>query len=131
MPILRSPFSSFTISFQLNRLFKLETSVTNAYDRCDLEDLSGAQRRRTLFILNKWDIIEEKQAMMDAVKKKLDTHWLTEAGSQQSEVLPLAATVDLQHLRAGYLSDRLSRVIETLKEVVPHNMKLSLQTRYK
>ena len=69
---------------------------------------------------------------MDAVKKKLDNHWLTESNfTQQSEVLPLAATVDLQHLRAGYLSDRLRLVIESLKEVVPYNMKLSLQTRYK
>jgi serine/threonine protein kinase len=117
---------------KLKRLFKLEASVTNAFNNYDLEDLSGTQYRRNLFILNKWDIIEEKEAMVHAVKKKLDNHWLTESNfSQLSEVLPLAATVDLQHLRAGYLSDRLRHVIEALKEVVPYNMKLSLQTRYK
>ena len=74
----------------------------------------------------------KKQDMLDAVQKKLQEHWLTKSGDQaQPFVHPFASTVDLEHLQAGYVSDRLHDVIERIKEVAPHNMKLILQSRFK
>ena len=85
-----------------------------------------------MFILNKWDQIVKKDEMLDAVQKKLEEHWFTESATQdQPFVHPFSATLDMEHLEAGYVSDRLQNVIERIKEVAVHNMNLILRSRFK
>lgn len=131
--------------------------------------------RRTLFIANKWDKVQQKNSVMEEINAKLRKHWLTpntkgseaeipiadcqettgndqietqeatnrrtatshtEAFSvdlrpRQSTVAPLAATIDRDHFRAGYLSKRTSDVVQHLKRIVPHNMKLQLRKHFR
>lgn len=72
---------------------------------------SAGTSRHTLFVANKWDLVSDKPRVLEGMHKKLDSHWLI--SDDGSQLLPLAATIDHDHLRAGYLGNRLENVIES------------------
>jgi hypothetical protein len=98
-------------------------------------DLSGvnSKQRRSTFILNKWDQIVNKDETLEAVQEMLAERWSTESSISQDQptVLPFSATLDMEHLEAGYISDRLEDVIKRIQEVAIENMDLNLCTRFK
>lgn len=88
--------------------------------------------RNSLFLLNKWDTAEDPEKFMSDTTTKLERHWLRVRGvNRESSILKLAATVDRLHFQAGYVSDRLQGVVDSLKKVVPDNMKFQLRRHYR
>jgi GTPase SAR1 family protein len=117
---------------QLCKLFELDKSRVNTYicEDDEVEELTERLARQTLFVANKWDLIEDEDVMMKELVEKLKQYWLTD-GDGQAKVLKLAAKNDRQHFVSGYLSDRLRDVIAAFEKIVLHNMMLQLRRHYR
>lgn len=54
-----------------------------------LDRLTAGMTRRTLFIANKWDQVQQKDAVMKEIHNKLRKHWLTpDKDTQESTACP-------------------------------------------
>lgn len=101
------------------------------FDDTEVEELTtNGMARNTLFIANKWDLVEEEDKMMKEISSKLERYWLTDREGQ-SRVLKLIATKDRDHFKAGYVSERLQAVVDSFKDIAPQNMKLQLRKHYR
>jgi GTP-binding protein EngB required for normal cell division len=117
---------------KLCKLFKLDKSKTDKYigEDNEVEELTERLARQTLFVANKWDLIEDEDVMMKELEDKVNKYWMID-GDRQSKVLKLSAKNDSQHFGSGYVSDRLRDVIAAFEKIVVHNMMLQLRRHYR
>lgn len=120
---------------KLCSLFQIEKNSATPYalEDDEVEELTTSRlTRNTLFLLNKWDQVEDPETSMNDIAAKIEKHWLTVSDvNSESSILKLAATVDRSHFQAGYVSDRLQGVVDSLKNIVPDNMKVQLRRHYR
>lgn len=109
----------------------MEKSAVNSFvcSDEDVEELTSGMSRNTMFIANKWDL-SKNPSMLEEIREKLEKHWLTDP-NDQSKVLKLSAVRDMEHFKAGYVSDRLQDVITNFNTIVPYNMKLQIRRHYR
>ena len=114
-------------------MFKIEKNTLSVglYDEDDVEELSSkGMARSAMFVANKWDQVENEAVMSKELEKQLAQYRLA-TPTEEGELLKLMATRDRDHLRAGYVSQRLQALVDRFKKTAPANMNLHLRKHYR